>query len=79
MKSKLVGTEVRLVYPVRAIPAEGSILDVPEKDTLRITEVVNDFTGLLAAEWQGKRVLVFEQDLKAALDGTATDQLPPDS
>ena len=70
---------MRLVYPLRANSRGRLDLDVPEKDTLRVTEVVNDVTGLFAAEWQGKRVLVFEQDLKAALDGTATDQLPPDS
>lgn len=82
MKTKLVGTEVRLVYPLQAVVAEGersSALHVPKSETLSITEVANEVTGLLTADWNGKRILFFEQDLEVALDGKARYQLPPDS
>ena len=83
MKSELIGTKVRLVYPLRAIAVasegeRGSLVQLPNRVTLSITGVANEITGLLSADWNGKQVMVFEQDLRSALDGTAPYQLPPD-
>ncbi len=82
MQSKLVGTTVRLVDPLQAVTLEReqpSIVQVPQNETLSITEVTNEVTGLLLADWNGVQLIVFEQDLRVALDGTASRQLPPES
>ena len=83
MKPELIGTKVRLIYPLQAITVsakdqQDSVLYVPIRSSLVITEVANEITGLLVADWDGKRILLFEKDLKTALGGAAIYQSPPD-
>lgn len=82
MIDELIGTAVRLVYPLRAIAAEtgrGLTLQIPKSETLLITGVPNEKSGLLAAEWNGVRILLFYHDLDVALNGTTPYQIAPDS